>query len=56
MLDSGGAVHVRERDELRFDFQRSNLDDPVLLSAEFELEADEPDSIVKHNAQGLDSA
>jgi len=47
VLDSGGAIQVRERDELRFEYQWSNLDDPVLLAAEFELETDSPDAIVK---------
>ncbi len=48
VLDGQGVVNVREQDELQFDYQSSNLDDPVLLSAEFELEPDDPDSIVKH--------
>ena len=47
VLDSGGEVQVRERDELRFAEHWSNLDDPVLLSAEFELETDSPDALVK---------
>jgi UDP-N-acetylmuramate dehydrogenase len=47
VLDSRGSPQVRERDELRFAYRWSNLDDPVLLSAEFELEADAPDAIVK---------
>lgn len=47
VMDGQGQVHVRERDELRFGPSWSNLDDPVLLSAEFELETDQPDAIVK---------
>jgi len=47
VMDSHGAVHVRERDELQFGEHASNLDDPVLLSAEFALEGDTPDAIVK---------
>lgn len=47
VMDAAGAVQVRHRDELRFDYCSSNLDDPVLLSAEFELERDQPDAIVK---------
>jgi UDP-N-acetylmuramate dehydrogenase len=47
VLDGGGTVQVRERDELRFATGWSNLDDPVLLTAEFELEPDNPDAIVK---------
>jgi UDP-N-acetylmuramate dehydrogenase len=47
VLDGGGTLQVRERDELRFAYRWSNLDDPVLLTAEFELETDDPDAIVK---------
>jgi UDP-N-acetylmuramate dehydrogenase len=47
VLDSRGDVQVRERDELRFAYHWSNLDDPVLLTADFELEPDQTDAIVK---------
>jgi UDP-N-acetylmuramate dehydrogenase len=47
VLDSQGEVQVREREELRFGYHWSNLDDPVILSAEFRLESDAPDAIVK---------
>jgi UDP-N-acetylmuramate dehydrogenase len=47
VLDARGQVQVRERDELRFAYHWSNLDDPVLLAAEFELETDQTDAIVK---------
>jgi UDP-N-acetylmuramate dehydrogenase len=47
VLDERGQVQVRERDELRFANRWSNLDDPVLLAAEFELETDQVDAIVK---------
>ena len=47
VLDSQGDVQVREREELRFAYAGSNLDEPVLLTAEFELDADQPDAIVK---------
>jgi UDP-N-acetylmuramate dehydrogenase len=47
VMDSHGAIHVRERDELHFGEHASNLDDPVLLSAEFVLDTDSPDAIVK---------
>jgi UDP-N-acetylmuramate dehydrogenase len=47
VLDPNGEVQVRERDELRFADRTSNLDDPVLLTAEFALEPDTPDAIVK---------
>jgi UDP-N-acetylmuramate dehydrogenase len=47
VLDSRGEAQVRERDELRFGYHWSNLDDPVILGAEFRLESDAPDAIVK---------
>jgi UDP-N-acetylmuramate dehydrogenase len=47
VLDSNGHLQVRERDELQFAYHSSNLDDPVLLAAEFQLEPDNPDAIVK---------
>jgi UDP-N-acetylmuramate dehydrogenase len=47
ILDGHGRIHVRERDELRFAYRWSNLDDPVLLNADFELEPDAADAIVK---------
>ena len=47
VMDSHGAVQIRERMELRFDDHASNLDDPVLLAAEFDLEKDRPEAIVK---------
>jgi UDP-N-acetylmuramate dehydrogenase len=47
VLDSRGEAQVRERDELRFGYHSSNLDDPVILAAEFHLESDSPDAIVK---------
>ncbi len=47
VMDSSGTTQVRDRDELRFGEHASNLDDPVLLSAEFRLESDSADAIVK---------
>jgi UDP-N-acetylmuramate dehydrogenase len=47
VLDDKGEMQSRERDELRFAYRWSNLDDPVLLAAEFELDHDNPDAIVK---------
>jgi UDP-N-acetylmuramate dehydrogenase len=47
VLDSRGQVQVRERDELRFAYRWSNLDDPAILAAEFELDTDAPDVLVK---------
>ena len=47
ILDSQGRVQTRERDDLRFSYRTSNLDEPVLLTADFELETDSTDAIVK---------
>lgn len=47
VLDALGGVDVREHDELQFEEHASNLDDAVLLAAEFELETDSADAIVK---------
>jgi UDP-N-acetylmuramate dehydrogenase len=47
VLDDRAEVQVREREELRFAYHKNNLDDPVLLAAEFELETDRVDAIVK---------
>jgi UDP-N-acetylmuramate dehydrogenase len=47
VLDSQAAVQVREHDDLRFSSTGASIDDPILLSAEFELETDRPESIVK---------
>jgi UDP-N-acetylmuramate dehydrogenase len=47
VLDSKGDIQVRDRDELHFGDRASNLDDPVLLAAEFALERDDPEKIVK---------
>lgn len=47
VLDGQGQVQVRDRDELHFGLCRSDLDDPVLLAAEFELERAPAPLIVK---------
>lgn len=47
VLDGRGALQVRDRDDMQFGFHMSNLDDPVLVAAEFELDADSPAAIVK---------
>ncbi len=47
VIDERGQLQVRERDELRFAYRWSNLDDPVVVSADFELEPDAADAIVK---------
>jgi UDP-N-acetylmuramate dehydrogenase len=47
VLDSRGQVQTRDRDDLHFEPNCSNLDEPVLLSAEFELESDAPPAVRK---------
>ena len=47
VLDASGAVQVRERDELLFSYRWSNLDEPVILSAEVELEPADPEAVVR---------
>jgi UDP-N-acetylmuramate dehydrogenase len=47
VLDSQGNLQVRDREELRFVEHDSNLDDPVLVTVEFNLETDSSDAIVK---------
>jgi UDP-N-acetylmuramate dehydrogenase len=48
VLDASGRGQMRERDELDFTSGGPTLDDPVMVAAEFELEHDSPDHIVKH--------
>lgn len=47
VIDERGQFQVREREELRFAYRWSNLDDPVVVAGEFELEQDSADAIVK---------
>ncbi len=47
VMDFQGNVQVRERDDIQFSPQGSTLDDAVILSAELELEPDDPDAILK---------
>jgi UDP-N-acetylmuramate dehydrogenase len=45
VLDDRGQARWRERSELHFGEHHSNLDDPVILTAEFELEKDSAEAI-----------
>jgi UDP-N-acetylmuramate dehydrogenase len=47
VLDPSDLVQVRERDDLSFADRDSNLDDPLILSAEFELTPEDPESVVR---------
>ena len=47
VLDASGRVQDRDRDDLSFGYRRSNLDEPLILAAEFELEPEDPESVVR---------
>jgi UDP-N-acetylmuramate dehydrogenase len=47
VLDSAGEIQVRERDDLSFADRTSNLDEPVIVSAEFEFGPENPESVVR---------
>lgn len=47
VIDAAGEVQVREHDDLSFADRGASLDEPVILSATFELEHDEPDAVVR---------
>lgn len=45
VLTATGEKLVRTEDELSFDYRQSNLDELLVLEAEFELQQDDPDQI-----------
>ena len=47
VIDASDSVQIRERDDLSFAERDSNLDEPVILSAEFVFERDEPEALVR---------
>jgi UDP-N-acetylmuramate dehydrogenase len=47
VLDSQAARQSRNHDDMRLNSSYNHLDDVVLLTAEFELEPDQPEAIVK---------
>lgn len=47
VIDNADEVQVREHDDLSFSYRWSNLDEPVILAAQFELEPDEPEAVVR---------
>jgi len=47
VIDAAGRIVVRQRADIRFGENESDLDDPVVLGVEFGLESDDPDAIVK---------
>ncbi len=47
VMTEDGAIHTRPRDELRFREHSSDIDEPVILSVEFELEPDDLTAILQ---------
>ncbi len=47
VIDASDQVQVRERDDLGLTGRDSSLDEPLILSAEFELEQDDPETVVR---------
>src|SRR5207253_6412501 len=47
VLTEAGNVQVRNRDELTFAEHQSDLDEPVILSVEFELDPEAPEAVLK---------
>ncbi|MFV1963779.1 MAG: UDP-N-acetylmuramate dehydrogenase [Pirellulaceae bacterium] len=47
VMTRSGEMVVRSREELRFSYRQSSLDEPVILGAEFTLEEDDPRELTK---------
>ena len=47
VLTDAGKVQVRGRDELTFSEHQSDIDEPVILAVEFELDAEAPNVVLK---------
>lgn len=47
VLTDTGDIQVRQKDELTFREHHSDLDEPVILSVEFELDPDSPEALLK---------
>lgn len=47
VMNRSGEILTRERDDLRFSYRQSSLDELVILSARFELEAEDPHELTK---------
>jgi len=47
VMDAEGNVHQRTRDELSFGYRESNIDEPLVLGAELELEEEDGEEIVQ---------
>jgi UDP-N-acetylmuramate dehydrogenase len=47
IMDWAGEIHVRQRQDLQFNYRETNLDDAIVLGGQFELEQDDPEAIEK---------
>jgi UDP-N-acetylmuramate dehydrogenase len=47
VVEDSGEVLTREQEDLRFEYRTSDLDEPIILSAEFELETEDPEVVVR---------
>jgi UDP-N-acetylmuramate dehydrogenase len=47
VLDPADEIQVRDREDLSFADRVSNLDEPVILAAEFELADEDPEAVVR---------
>ncbi len=47
VIDASDTMQIRERDDLTFAERDSNLDEPVILSAEFSFETEDPEAVVR---------
>lgn len=47
VIDAQNKIVERSGEDLQFAYRASNLDEPVILSCTFELEAEDPESVVK---------
>jgi UDP-N-acetylmuramate dehydrogenase len=47
VMNRAGEIETRQRAEMAFGYRESSLDDLVILSAEFELEPDDPEALTK---------
>jgi len=47
VVGESGKPLVREREDLRFDYRSSDLDEPLIASAEFFLEPEDPEAVVR---------
>ena len=47
VVGESGNPLVRDREDLRFDYRTSDLDEPMILAAEFVLEVEDPEAVVR---------